>query len=79
MKAEILRENGEYRYFDKEGNELHDGDIIRWDSGKTERVYATEHGYLGTDATNPKWIETGRAYACKSMSTHFAVKRQSHP
>lgn len=65
MKATIIEKDNEYRYFDKEGNELHDGDTIRWDSGKTEKVYATDHGYLGTDATNPAWVASGRAVACE--------------
>ena len=65
MKATITEENGKYRYFDREGNELHDGDTIRWDSGLTEKIYATEHGFLGTDATNPAWIASGRAVACE--------------
>lgn len=65
MKATIVEKNNEYRYFDKEGNELHDKDTIRWDSGKTEKVYATVQGYLGTDATNPAWIASGRAVECE--------------
>ena len=65
MKATIIEENKKYHYFDKEGNELHDGDTIKWDNGKTEKVYATVHGYLGTDATNPTWIASGRASECE--------------
>ena len=61
MKATIEVINGEYVYFDKEGNELHDGDYIQWDNGKVEQICHTESGQLGTDATNPKWIEIGRA------------------
>lgn len=64
-KGCIIEKNNTYRYFDKHGVELHDGDVIRWDSGKTEMVYATENGFLGTDATNPKWIELGRAVPCE--------------
>ena len=30
-----------------------------------QRVYATENGELGTDATNPKWIKSGRAVPCE--------------
>lgn len=68
MKATIIEpanKNDVYRYFDKEGNELHDGDIIRWDSGKLEQLYATDQGRLGTDATNPVWIQNGRAVPCE--------------
>ena len=65
MKAKILFENDKYRYFDKNGVELHDEDVIVWDSGKEEKVYLTTQGQLGTDATNPDWIESGRAIACE--------------
>ena len=61
----IIEENGKRRYFDKHGNELHDGDFIRHEDGMTERIYATEHGFLGVDATNPHWIESGRAVPCE--------------
>lgn len=54
-----------YHYFDKEGTEIHDGDTIKWDNGKIEKVYLTDQGFLGTDATNPKWIESGRAVPCE--------------
>lgn len=56
--------NKKPHYYDKHGKEIQSGDIIRWPSGKEEKVYRTEQGYLGTDATNPKWIETGRAEPC---------------
>ena len=65
MKANYIKENDIYRYFDKEGNELNDGDTIRWASGKTEKVYRTQQGLLGTDATNPAWIASGRACECE--------------
>ena len=65
MNAKIISENGKYRYFDKNGTELHDEDTIVWDSGKEEKVYLTTQGQLGTDATNPYWIESGRAIACE--------------
>lgn len=48
-------------YFDKNGKRVLEGSIIKRPNGKLERVYLTEDGELGTDATNPKWIETGRA------------------
>lgn len=61
MKATI--ENG--HYYDKHGTEIHDGDTIKWDNGKVEKVYLTEDNELGTDATNPVWIKNGRACPCE--------------
>ena len=61
----IIRENGKTRYFDKHGKEITDGCTIRYEDGRTERVYLTADGELGTDATNPKWIESGRAIPCE--------------
>ena len=61
----ILYENGAYRYFDKNGTELKDGDVVQFDSGKQEKLYLTESGQLGTDATNPVWIANGRAVPCE--------------
>lgn len=64
-KARIIEENDVYTYFDREGNELHDGDTIMWADGRTEKLYATMQGYLGTDATNPSWLASGRAVECQ--------------
>lgn len=34
--------------------------------GKKEKVYLLEdQEHLGIDATNPKWIESGRAFPCE--------------
>lgn len=63
--ATIIEENGTYRYFDKNGTELKDGDIIRYDSGNEEKLYLTTNGRLGTDATNPSWVKSGRALPCE--------------
>ena len=52
-------------YYDKNGVEITDGCTIRYESGVTKKVYLTEQGYLGTDATNPTWIATGRACECE--------------
>ena len=67
-----MTEGDKVRYFDKEGNELHDGDMVEFDAvivpdGKVrrEKLYLTSEGTLGTDATNPKWLESGRAYPCQ--------------
>ena len=54
-----------YRYYDKDGMEIHAGDTIRWSSGRLDTVYATEQGCLGTDATNPLWVASGRAVPCE--------------
>lgn len=58
-----------YRYFDKEGNGLHAGDLVEFDDRdqehKIKKLYETEDGELGTDATNPIWLLTGRAYECE--------------
>lgn len=64
-KANFFEENGVYRYFDRDGNELHDGDTIVYESGHEEKLYLTADGMLGTDATNPHWIATGRAVPCE--------------
>lgn len=61
----IKVENGKYKYFDKHGVEITEGCKIRYTDGKIKTVYLTEEGELGTDATNLRWIETGRAYPCE--------------
>lgn len=58
--------NGKYRYYDMNGTEITDGCTIRYPDGKTEKVYLTTDGELGTDATNSKWIESGRAIPCEN-------------
>lgn len=55
LKATILEEGGTYRYFDKNGTELFAGDTIRYDDGTTEKLFLSEEGQLGIDATNPNW------------------------
>lgn len=64
-KARIIEQDGVYTYLDREGNELHDGDTIMWADGRTEKLYATVQGLLGTDATNPSWLASGRAMECE--------------
>lgn len=61
----IKMENGKRRYFDKNGVEIAEGASIRYASGRVAKVYLTEDDELGTDATNPRWIETGRAAPCE--------------
>ena len=69
LRAERARmikyENGKLRYFDRNGAEIHEGDRIRFASGRVRVVYLTEGGDLGTDATNPAWIERGWAVPCE--------------
>lgn len=63
--ADIPTSSDEIWYFDKNGNEITEGCEIQYASGRVEKVYRAEDGQLGTDATNPKWIETGRAVPCE--------------
>lgn len=58
-------ENGKYKYFDKDGKEITEGCKVKYADGKIKKVYLTTDGELGTDATNPKWIESGRACECE--------------
>lgn len=57
--------NNELKYFDKNGKEITEGCNIKFEDGRIEKVYLTTEGELGTDATNPKWIEIGRAVECE--------------
>ena len=61
----IRYENGKPRYFDRHGREITDGCTIRYENGHTEKVYRTTDDQLGTDATNPSWIASGRAVPCE--------------
>ena len=61
----IKVENGKHRYFDKHGVEITEGCKIKYESGRIAEVYLTTECELGTDATNPKWIESGRAVPCE--------------
>lgn len=66
----IKIENGERKYFDRSGKEITEGCTIKYLSGdksleRTEKVYMTESGELGTDATNPIWIDRGLAVPCE--------------
>lgn len=64
------KELGRERYFDKNGDEINAGDFIKLTPhSKPQQVYTFEDEYgdigLGTDATNPVWIEKGKAYPCE--------------
>lgn len=66
----IKIENGKRRYFDKNGVEIIEGCKVKYSFGdrsmnSIKEVYLTEDERLGTDATNPAWIESGRAYPCE--------------
>lgn len=61
----IKYENGKLHYFDKHGVEITEGCDIRYEDGSTKTVYLTEEDNLGTDATNPRWVEMGRAVPCE--------------
>lgn len=66
----IKIENGKRRYFDKNGVEITEGCKIKYSFGdrsmnSIKEVYLTEDGRLGTDATNPSWIKSGKATPCE--------------
>ena len=61
----IKIENEKRRYFDRHGVEITEGCKIQYASGRIETVYLAEDEQLGTDATNPCWIETGKAVPCE--------------
>ena len=66
----IKVENGKRRYFDKHGVEITEGCYIKYDHAdksmvRVRKVYMTDVGELGTDATNPIWIENGWAVPCE--------------
>lgn len=52
-------------YVDKNGDVINNGDFVKYDNGDIKEVYLTEEGDLGVDATNPIWIESGRAVPCE--------------
>lgn len=66
----IKTENGKKKYFDKNGTEITEGCFVKYPNGdksleKVLKVYRTEKDELGTDATNPAWIERGLAIPCE--------------
>ena len=66
----IKYEGNKARYFDKNGIEITEGCYVKYSHGDKgmeviKKVYLTENDELGTDATNPIWIETGRAVPCE--------------
>ena len=61
----IKVENGEREYYDKNGRQITNGCKVMYADGSIRKVHLTADEELGVDATNPKWIETGRAYECE--------------
>ena len=61
----IKREVGRYLYYDKNGSQITAGCQIKYPSGEVKTVYLTSENELGTDATNPEWIRSGRAVPCE--------------
>lgn len=63
----MIKMEGDKRlYFDKNGVEIKAGDkIILSEGEKPREVYLCADGQLGVDATNPTWIESGRAEPCE--------------
>jgi hypothetical protein len=57
--------DGTIQYFDKNGTEITKGCRILFPNGRIERVYLTQDGELGWDATNPNWIARGWAAPCQ--------------
>ncbi len=56
---------GGVKYFDINGTEIVRGSIIRYPDGRDREVFETEKGELGIDATNPVWVESGKAVPCE--------------
>lgn len=65
-------ENG--KYYDINNEIINEGDYVKF-SGEDglNKVYMTEDNELGIDATNPKWIETGRACECEFGIYPFTI------
>lgn len=61
----IKRIVGRNLYYDKKGVEITAGSLIKYNDGTVRKVYLTDKDELGTDATNPKWIESGKAVPCE--------------
>lgn len=60
-----FNKDGTHQYYDKNGTEITEGCRIRFPNGRIERVYLTQNGELGWDATNPNWIARGWAAPCE--------------
>ena len=53
--------------FEQAVHSFHDPflDGICYEDGREEKLYLTADGRLGTDATNPSWVKSGRAVSCE--------------
>lgn len=60
-----FNKDGTIQYYDKNGTEITEGCRILFPNGRIERVYLTQNGELGWDATNPNWIARGWASPCE--------------
>ena len=71
FERNVSMENKRRIITDKDGIiryvELFEGDTIKYheESDTLFELYRTVDGRLGTDATNPSWIESGRAFSCE--------------
>ncbi len=66
IKNKIIKdEEGVSHYFDNNGEELQDGDMVSIAGSQPKKLYLTEDMELGTDATNPLWIKSGKAAPCE--------------
>lgn len=61
----IKRIVGKNIYYDKNGVEITEGCQLKFKDGSVQTVYRTVEDELGTDATNPTWIERGIAVPCE--------------
>lgn len=66
----ITYEGNTPRYYDRNGVEITEGCTIRFPHAdkcleRKYEVYRTDKGLLGTDATNPAWIASGKAAPCE--------------
>ena len=52
------------KYYDINNRQIKEGDVVLLE-GKQKKVYLSEEGHLGTDATNPAWIKNGIAFECE--------------
>ena len=62
MKIEYA--DGKWLYYDMNDEPIHENDVVIM-NGRKEKVYLTDEDELGTDATNPIWLEKGRAVPCE--------------
>lgn len=69
LKSTILEEHDTYRYFDKNGTELQEGDMIRFDSGSAQKLYIC----------GPSTARIGSRYSTRIRTPSFATRKRSGP